>query len=98
MVESVGKLNADLVFVSALPPGAMMHARYLCKRVHAKFSEIPMVIGLWGYQGDLEKAKERVLCDGNVQFVKQLDGAIAAINQLAKPILIRDTEPAPTAK
>src|SRR5947208_14403424 len=34
MIEAVRKVNADVVCISALPPGAVTHCRCLCKRLH----------------------------------------------------------------
>ena len=62
MVELVEQRKADVVCVSATPPGAMMHARYLCKQLRRRFPAVKLVVGLWDVQGDLNKAKERIGC------------------------------------
>jgi predicted PurR-regulated permease PerM len=66
MVELVERRKADVVCISATPPGAMMHARYLCKQVRRRFPKVKLVVGLWDMQGDLEKAKERIGCGATV--------------------------------
>jgi predicted PurR-regulated permease PerM len=66
MVELVERRKADVVCVSATPPGAMMHARYLCKQVRRRFPKVKLVVGLWDMQGDLNKAKERIGCSATV--------------------------------
>ena len=38
MVDLVEQRNADVVCISATPPAAVMHARYLCKRLRASIS------------------------------------------------------------
>ena len=60
MVDLVEQRKADVVCVSATPPGAMMHARYLCKHLRRRFPKVKLVVGLWDMQGDLNKAKERI--------------------------------------
>ena len=42
---------------SALPPSAVSHARYLCKRLHMRFADVKLLVGLWTIRADLEKAK-----------------------------------------
>ena len=66
MVELVAQRKADVVCVSATPPGAMMHARYLCKHLRRRFPKVKLVVGLWDAQGDLNKAKERIGCGATV--------------------------------
>lgn len=62
MVDLVDQYTADVVCVSATPPAAVMHARYLCKRLRSQLPEVKLVVGLWNAQGDLNKAKERIGC------------------------------------
>jgi predicted PurR-regulated permease PerM len=60
MAEHVERHKADVVCVSATPPGAMMHARYLCKQLRRRFPKVNLVVGLWDMNGDLSKATERI--------------------------------------
>lgn len=62
MVDLVEQRKADVVCVSATAPGAMMHARYLCKHLRRRFKNLKLVVGLWDAQGDLTKARERIGC------------------------------------
>ena len=89
MVEQVEQLSADLVVVSALPPSAVAHGRYLCKRVHQRFPEIRMIVGLWTYRGDLGKARDRITCVANVRVATTLADMQHEIDQLAQPLLTR---------
>jgi len=36
------------VFVGVLPPGGLVQARYLCRRLHRHFADLPIVVGYWG--------------------------------------------------
>ena len=72
MVEAVEKRQAHVVCVSAMPPAAVTHSRYLCKRLHGKFPDFNMVVGLWTARGDLKKAKDRITCSTNVQVATTL--------------------------
>jgi hypothetical protein len=66
VVDLVERRNADVVCVSATPPAATMHARYLCKHLRRRFPKLKLVVGLWDVQGDLNKATERIGCGAKV--------------------------------
>ena len=85
MVDLVDEYTAEVVCVSATPPAAVMHARYLCKRLRERLPEIKLVVGLWDAQGDLTKAKERIGCDAIV--VATLADAQQQIRLLTQPRL-----------
>lgn len=88
MLEIVEARHAHLVVISALPPAATAHARYLCKRLHAKDSEINMVVGLWTAKDDLSKAKDRITCDRSVTLSTSFADALRQIRQLSQPVLV----------
>lgn len=90
MLGEVDKRKADLVVVSALPPGAVSYSRYLCKRVHARFPDIAMAVGLWTIKGDLKKARERITCAADVQIATTLGAMLDTIHQIAQPLILRD--------
>jgi hypothetical protein len=66
LVELVDGQTADVICISATPPAAVMHARYLCKRLRARLPTVKLVVGLWDAQGDLTKAAERIGCGATV--------------------------------
>jgi predicted PurR-regulated permease PerM len=49
----------DVVCISALPPFAFAQARTLCQRIRIHLPQIRILAGIWGFAGDLDKAKER---------------------------------------
>jgi hypothetical protein len=89
MVNLISTKKADIVAVSAMPPAAIAHARYLCKRVHAKFPEMLMTVGLWTAKGDLRKPRKRIACAENVPVVPSLAQMQHEIDQIAQPIIVR---------
>ena len=93
MVELVERHKADVICVSATPPGAMMHARYLCKQVRRRFPKVKLVVGLWDLQGDLNKAKERIGCGATV--VATLADAQEQIRLLMQEFLPQTEQQAP---
>src|SRR6185436_11972145 len=79
MVETVQQQDARVVCISALPPSALAHARYLCKRVRVKSKDIPLVIGLWGTRVEAKKAMSRLACGEGDKVVRSLREARAEI-------------------
>jgi predicted PurR-regulated permease PerM/CheY-like chemotaxis protein len=68
MLERVEQLRPDVVCISAAPPAAVAHARYLCKKLRVS-SDVPIVVGLWNAQGDLTRARDRLVAAGASQVV-----------------------------
>jgi hypothetical protein len=49
----------DIVCISALPPYAFAPARALCQQIRERFPRLKLVVCVWGFSGDLDKAKAR---------------------------------------
>ena len=81
-----GEFAADVVFLSATPPAAVMHARHLCKRIRAELPDVKLFVGLWRAQGDLAKAQEQIGCGAVV--VATLADAQAEIRKISKSQLV----------
>lgn len=92
MVDLVDRYTADVICISATPPAAVMHARYLCKRLRTRLPKVKLVVGLWDAQGDLTKAKERIGC-GTV-VVATLTEAQEQIRLLTQPHVPRSQKQA----
>jgi len=92
MVDLVEQRKADVVCISAMPPAAATHARYLCKRLRGRFPEANLIVGLWNVQGDLNKAKERIGCGAATHVVGTLADAQEQIRLLIQPLLLRPRE------
>jgi predicted PurR-regulated permease PerM len=48
LLEMVALEEPDLVCIAAIPPGGRAHTRYLCKRLHARFPALRIIVGRWG--------------------------------------------------
>ena len=92
MIETVQKKHAHAVCVSALPPAAVTHSRYLCKRLHQRMPELNMVVGLWAWPGDLRKAKDRVACESSVNLVTTIRQAVDELEQLTQRVVVQQQE------
>jgi len=79
MLDIVEKYDAKAVCISALPPSALAHARYLCKRVRGRLKDVPVVIGLWGTKVDPKKALARLACSEQDKVVRSLREAKSEI-------------------
>jgi predicted PurR-regulated permease PerM len=86
MLELIEKNNTDVVVVSALPPTATSDARYLTKRLRARFPELPLIVGLWTFKTDLERARRRISRDESVKLVTTLAQAQEQIDQRAQHV------------
>jgi len=51
--------RGDVVCISALPPYAFAPARALCKQIRERFPKLKVVVCVWGFSGDTQKAKAR---------------------------------------
>ncbi len=93
MVDLVEKRKADVVCISAMPPAAAAHARYLCKRLQGRFPDAHLIVGLWNAKTDLTKMRERIGCGATTHLVGTLSAAQEKIHGLLQP-LVQRTEPA----
>jgi hypothetical protein len=89
MLELIQAQKAAVVCVSALPPAALTHSRYLCKRLHRRFVDLPVLVGLWTSKGDASASLDRLPCGKNVRVVKGLAGALDEIHGMVQPLLLR---------
>src|SRR5690606_22457750 len=74
----------SVVCVSATPPAAVMHARYLCEQVRRGFPELHIVVGLWNARFDLVKAKARIGGETTTHVVPTLTDALAQVHALVQ--------------
>jgi methylmalonyl-CoA mutase cobalamin-binding subunit len=91
MLEHAVQSRPDAICISAAPPSAVVHARYLCKKLRVA-SEAPVIVGLWDAQGDLSKANARLGAVGASRVVTtagdladDLAGRLQALRQIASP-------------
>ncbi len=72
-----------VILISALPGDAAAHARHVCRRVRARFGEVPIVVGLWGADVELDRAWQRLASAGASRVETQLGAAVQEIERLA---------------
>jgi predicted PurR-regulated permease PerM len=97
MLDAIEEKDVHLVLVSALPPTAITHARYLCKRVLSRFPEMSIVVGLWMFDGDRARANERIAEGETVHLTSSITEALEESQQIAQAALLRKNAPLSTA-
>lgn len=60
MLNHIEQEQPAITCVSALPPFAVGQARSLCKRLHSRFPNLAVIVGLWAFAGGVPKAQERI--------------------------------------
>jgi hypothetical protein len=78
-VERATALAPRHVCISALPPGAVLHAGVLCKRLRARLPDAQIVVALWHADGDAGRATQRLLAAGATSVVTTINAAINAL-------------------
>jgi predicted PurR-regulated permease PerM len=63
MLDRMTKAEPDVLFISALPPFAVTHARSLCRRARQRLPGLKIAVGLWNAGAELEKLKQRLGSD-----------------------------------
>ncbi|MEX2169089.1 MAG: AI-2E family transporter [Pirellulales bacterium] len=91
-VQEVRDHQASVVCVSALPPFAATHARYITKRLRPHFPDLRIVVGLWQTNAHSKKAEERLLAAGVDRFVTALADAVEYMVQIAASAHVREAD------
>lgn len=92
LIELVEKGNADSICISVVAPTTVIHARYLCTKLHTRLPNLKIVVGLWGATENLTDAAQRLRDSGADEVVTTLADAVV---QLAKLAPVLDEEPTP---
>jgi predicted PurR-regulated permease PerM len=98
MLELIQSQKAAVVCISALPPGAAAHSRYLCKRLHTRFPDLPTAVGLWTSKTHPKTLLDRLSGDHRVHPVTHLKEAVAAIHEMVQPLLLQHAHDNPNVK
>lgn len=88
VADIVEASTPDVICLSATPPAAAMHARYLCKRLRERLPEVKLVVGLWDAKSDPTKAAEWIGFEAIV--IGKLAEAQNRIRQQAQPRLLQE--------
>jgi hypothetical protein len=74
------------VFIGVLPPGGLLQARYLCRRLHKAFPKLPIVVGFWGATPrNFDRILVRLRADGARYVTTSLSQSRSQLLALARP-------------
>jgi hypothetical protein len=74
----------DVICISSLPPFAFSHAKTLSRQMRARFPRTKLVVGVWGFSGETERALERFQAPRPDHLVTTLEQALLAVAMPAK--------------
>jgi predicted PurR-regulated permease PerM len=77
----------DVICISALPPFAFAQSRALCQRVRMLLPQTKILAGIWGFAGDIDKAKERFGSTQPDRLVASMAQAVEQIDEWNKETL-----------
>ena len=69
LVELAAQHSDGIVCIGSLAPGGLAHTRYLCKRLRAQLGDVKILVGRWGFKGDIKQAQGK-LCDAGADHVE----------------------------
>ena len=95
VLERVAELAPQAVYISALPPAALLHASFLCKRLRPRFPELKIVVALWHAEGDMEKSRARLLAAAASEVVVDLKDSIEKLPPAALVTAMRSPDVQP---
>jgi hypothetical protein len=71
-VAEVEQQRPAVICIASLPPGGLAHARYLCKRLRARFPGVHIIVGRWGLEAHVDKNVEQLRSAGADQVTTTL--------------------------
>ncbi len=74
--------HVDVVCISAVPPSRFIHVRQLCKRIAARFPNLPIVAGIWTLDLEGQEQGERLPIPAGVQVVTSFAAARSKVHEL----------------
>jgi predicted PurR-regulated permease PerM len=85
ILATVAAENPTIVFLCGLPPFAMARAHRLYHALRARHPHLRLMIGIWGYADDLERASERITRGASVRIATTLAEAVSQVRSFAAP-------------
>lgn len=82
-IESrIANANPAIVFISLLPPGGLVQARYLCRRLRRRFKDLPIIVGYWGRSREFDRLLARILAAGASSVTTSLLQSLRQIQEI----------------
>jgi predicted PurR-regulated permease PerM len=77
--------RGDVVCISALPPYAFAPARAMCKQLRERYPKLKVVVCVWGFSGDAQKAITRFERTQPDRLSTSLVQAVEHVQELVRP-------------
>lgn len=91
LLDLVEADRASVVCLSVVAPSTIIHARFLCTKLRARFPQLKIIVGLWGATERIAEATKRLHDSGADETVVSLAAAVTAISGFAQPSFSADT-------
>ena len=95
VLSLVEQQRVGLVCIAALPPGALAPTRYLCKHLRVRFPELKIVVGRWGFNGNTQEDRTRLLSAGADEVAMTLRETRSHVMELIPLLSTLEPRPAP---
>jgi predicted PurR-regulated permease PerM len=95
VLSLVEQQGVGLLCIAALPPGASAPTRYLCKRLRSRFPELKIVVGRWGFTGNIHEDRTRLLSAGADEVAMTLCETRSHVMQLIPLLSTLEPQPSP---
>jgi predicted PurR-regulated permease PerM len=79
LMQSLKLSQDDVVCISAVPPFALSHAKTVCRQLRIHSPRTRIILGVWGFTGDAERALERFPAPRPDWLVTTLEQAISTV-------------------
>lgn len=85
LLETVERERPDVLFISAVPPFAISHARSICRRVRRRLPKIVPIVCLWGTKAELTELQGKLGAECSDYLVTSLSQAELQLRLLYGP-------------
>src|ERR1051326_7736055 len=85
LLASIEARQSDVVCISALPPYAFAAARAMCRQIRERFPKLKIVVCVWGFGGDTQKALARFGRTQPDRLSTSLAEAVEHVQDLVRP-------------
>jgi methylmalonyl-CoA mutase cobalamin-binding subunit len=79
LLEKLATHRSDVACISVVAPSTVIHARFLCTKLRARFPALKIIVGLWGATERVAEATKRLHDSGADETVTSLAAAIEEI-------------------
>lgn len=87
VVARVAQTPPALLCIGAVAPGGLARTRYLCKRLHARFPDLTIVVGRWGAGAYPAENLARLRAEGIEQVGTTLRETCEQVMHMSQPLV-----------